>query len=234
MSQQDFTIETGTARMAARLTLPERPDGVVVIVHGPYESHAIEGALRWETSFEQAGLASLTVDLTSGFDGAYHVNEPMRRHVIYMLAQRLVATTLWLRVNGATCSLPIAYFATGLGASAACAAAVACTNEPTCIVCWDGRLDLVEPELLARVRAPMLLLVSDSEHELMADTRSAAAALHSEHALQIVPRAGRMYVDTAAYQYVESSTRGWLDKHLRVTPVVHRAAVAPSAPARSP
>jgi putative phosphoribosyl transferase len=174
-----------------------------------------------------ATASVVAVDLTSGVNGAHHVNEPMRRHAIHVLAQRLVATTEWLRRYRATCALPVAYVGTGLAASAACAAAVARADDAACIVSWDGRLDLVGHDLLNRLRAPVLLLVSEGDHELAVETRMACAHLRTEHSLKVVPRAERTNVDDALGQ-VEAYTRVWLNECLRADDHV-TANIGPSA-----
>jgi putative phosphoribosyl transferase len=214
MAKSEVTIETATARLRAQLTLPDGAFGVVVLAHAAHECGPALDA-RLVASLSRVGLACLTVDLTIGISHARHENEAARRHEIHVLGQRLLATTRWLRRNRSTSALPVAFFATGLGASAACAAAVASQGDATCIVAWDGRIDLVGHDLLNRLRAPILLMVSDENRDLLAWTRWSCAHIGVEHHVQAVPGQSPLEADDDTLSQVERHALIWLRECMR-------------------
>jgi putative phosphoribosyl transferase len=219
---QQLTIPTGTTVLSARLLLPEQPSGVVLRVHGAHPTHDLEVESAVAHQLAGRGLATVDVDLSFGIDGENRSDESMQRHAMHVIAQRLMVTTSWLRSFRSTASLPIGYFAFGVGGGAACVAAAARPAEVACIVTWQGRLDLVGHDLLGLVRAPTLVLVQDDEAQLLAGTRVACAHLHAEHSIKLVESAAGCGLPAVSEQ-VASYAQVWFEQFLRAdTPAVAR------------
>ena len=76
----------------------------------------------------------------------------------FLLADRLVQATRWLRRQPEVAELPIGYFGASTGAAAALRAAAALGDEIAAVVSRGGRPDIAGASL-AKVTAPTLLIV---------------------------------------------------------------------------
>jgi putative phosphoribosyl transferase len=211
---QQVTIPTDTTVLSAHVLLPEDAVGIVVRVHGAYPCHdpAVEAEVA--NRLAQQHMATVSVELAFGLDGAEQVDDCMRRHAMHVIAQRLIATTSWLRSFRGTGALPIGYFGVGIGGGAACVAAAARPADVACVVTWEGRVDLVGRDLLRSLRAPTLLLVRDDDSELLADTRMACAHLRVEHGVKLV-ETGLAWGGEDATHQVARYAQVWFEQFLR-------------------
>lgn len=117
----EVTIPAGPVRLHGRLTVPERPSGVVVFVHGSGSSqHSPRNRFAAEV-LQNAGWATLLFDLLTPEEELDRANV----FDVELLADRLVEVTGWVRRHAACAGLPIGYFGASTGAAAALWAAAA-------------------------------------------------------------------------------------------------------------
>jgi putative phosphoribosyl transferase len=76
-----------------------------------------------------------------------------------------------------------------------------------------GRPDLALP-VLARVRAPTLLVVGGHDREVLALNREALAALTGEKVLDIVPGATHLFEEPGTLERVAALAAAWFLDHL--------------------
>jgi hypothetical protein len=224
VTHDELTIPTDTTLLSARLHLPDTPTGLVLVAHGAF---ACELAVAPLLASDNSGLAVVTAELSSGTSAALEADDRTRRDVMHVLGQRLATMTRWLRNFRITARLPIGYFGCGVGAGAACAAAVACSSMVSCLATWQGRIDLVGHDLLQRVRVPSLLLVSDRDLALLAATRMARIHLGSGHATKVLHGMSASARDDALLACATDYARPWLAKQLRDS-ALRRGTVQPS------
>ena len=81
------------------------------------------------------------------------------------------------------------------------------------MVSRGGRPDLAGP-VLARVRAPTLLIVGGNDVPVIAMNREALAQLRCEKRLEIVPRATHLFEEPGALDEVARLAREWFVRYL--------------------
>src|SRR5204863_3943369 len=119
------------------------------------------------------------------------------RFDVELLADRLIATTGWLRQQTSPDGLPIGYFGASTGAAAALIAAAQRPEGIGAVVSRGGRADLAGPRL-AHVRAPTLLIVGSSDRVVVELNQQALTRLRPEAELEIVAGATHLYAEPGA------------------------------------
>src|SRR5438105_5173552 len=148
--------------LSGDLVIPEAALGVVLFAHGSGSSRHSTRNRYVAGILQQGGLATLLLDLLTPAEEEIDVRTRRLRFDINMLAERLMEASDWLRREGSTYDLPIAYFGASTGAGAALMAAAERVSEVRAVVSRGGRPDLAGPSL-ARVLAPVLLLVGGND-----------------------------------------------------------------------
>jgi putative phosphoribosyl transferase len=141
------------AHLCAHLTVPEQSMATVVFAHGSGSSRHSPRNRRVASVLNEAGLATLLVDLLTPQEELDRTNV----FDIELLAERLNDVTTWVRREPETGAKPVAYFGASTGAGAALWAASDPDADIVAVVSRGGRPDLAGPRLHA-VRAPTLLI----------------------------------------------------------------------------
>lgn len=122
---EEVAIPVGMVRLAGRLTVPERAQGVIVFAHGSGSSrHSPRNRFVAEV-LQRAGLATLLFDLLTPQEELNRANV----FGIELLAGRLAEATRWVRRQPECAGLAVAYF--GASAGSPCR----CRTGPTWIGC---------------------------------------------------------------------------------------------------
>jgi putative phosphoribosyl transferase len=131
---------------------------------------------------------------------------------VELLTARLQAACEWLRADPAAAGLPIGLFGASTGAAAALSAAA---DDATigAVVSRGGRPDLA-PDVLARVRAPTLLVVGGADELVVECNRWAAARLGGECRIEVVAGAGHLFEEEGALERVAALAADWFARHL--------------------
>ncbi|HEY3531487.1 MAG TPA: alpha/beta hydrolase, partial [Casimicrobiaceae bacterium] len=99
------------------------------------------------------------------------------------------------------------------------AALVAAAQRPDrvrAVVSRGGRPDLAGVDVLARVRAPTLLIVGGRDDVVLDLNRRALALMNGEKRLEIVPGATHLFEEPGTLERVASLAGGWLVEFLVV------------------
>jgi dienelactone hydrolase len=174
--------------------------------HSPRNRYVAE-ALR------EGGLATLLIDLLTSAEDREDARSARLRFDIALLARRVAAATAWLTENPATSRLRIGCFGASTGAAAALVAAAERPNDVGAVVSRGGRPDLAIP-VLARVKAPTLLIVGSLDLPVIDMNREALEHLQVEKRLEIVPGATHLFEEPGALEQVAHLARQWFQTYL--------------------
>ncbi len=201
----------GAKKLPGMLAVPPAAKGLVIFAHGSGSSRLSPRNLAAAARFNSEGFATLLFDLLTAGESAE------RRNVfdIPLLIRRLGEAISWSRDDRRVRHLPIALF----GASTGAAAAIGAAADPLhvfAVVSRGGRPDLAG-ELLARVKAPTLLIVGGDDHEVITLNRTALAVMRCPARLLIVPGAGHLFEEPGTLHEALNAAVDWLETHIRTS-----------------
>ena len=212
--------------LKGRLAMPEAPRGLVLFAHGSGSGRLSPRNVAVAETLEARGIATLLFDLMTQEEAED------RRNVfdIPLLAERVVAASLWAASEPDLAHLPLGLFGASTGAGAALMAAAEMHDRVAAVVSRGGRPDLAGARL-AEVHAPTLLIVGGNDTHVLALNRKALAALDCEKLLRIVPGAGHLFEEPGALEMAAETAAAWFEHHLEP---VETPVAAPTAPAAAP
>lgn len=195
------------------LVVPESAQGVVLFAHGSGSGRFSPRNQQVAEVLQQAGLATLLVDLLTEEEEAVDETTAEFRFDIGFLARRLIAVTDWLSEQAGTRELRIGYFGASTGAAAALRAAPDRADAIAAIVSRGGRPDLAGPKLDG-VSAPTLLIVGERDVAVLKLNQDALEHISAEKHLEIVPGATHLFEEPGALDTVAELARDWFLEHL--------------------
>ena len=195
------------------LHLPEHAIGIVLFAHGSGSSRHSPRNRHVARVLNEAGLATLLVDLLTRDEERVDTLTRHLRFDIDLLARRLVGVTGWLAGQAATRAMTVGYFGASTGAGAALVAAASLPGQVGAVVSRGGRPDLAGP-MLPRVKAPTLLVVGGNDTRVIAMNREAMARLRAERELVVVPGATHLFEEPGALESVAKLARDWFLAYL--------------------
>jgi putative phosphoribosyl transferase len=203
----------GVGSIEGDLVIPADARGMVVFVHGSGSNRRSPRNLFVAGSLQMAGLATLLLDLLTPAEAAEAEASKRNGLDIPLLASRVLAATRWVSVQPRTRGLGIGYFGASTGAAAALAAAAENPQLVAAVVSRGGRPDLVPGSMLARVHAPVLLVVGSRDEEVLGLNRAALRHLPSAQ-LTVVPGATHLFEEPGALEQVARLAVGWFTGRL--------------------
>jgi dienelactone hydrolase len=208
------SVNAGRVTLEGDLSVPPRASGVVLFAHGSGSGRHSPRNRYVARVLQQAGLATLLIDLLTEEEEAVDLQTAQLRFDIGLLAERLVGATDWLGRNPDTMNLRVGYFGASTGGGAALVAAAERPEAVGAIVSRGGRPDLAG-SALPRVKAPTLLIVGGNDAPVIALNRQAMAELHAETRLEIVPGATHLFEEPGTLEQVADLARDWFLSHLQ-------------------
>ena len=205
-------VPAGPVELAGNLSVPEEAGGVVLFAHGSGSGRHSPRNRHVARTLEEAGLATLLIDLLTPEEEADRESGHLRFEV-GLLARRLAGATHWLRQNPDTRDLPVGYFGASTGAGAALVAAAERPREVGAVVSRGGRPDLAG-DTLPLVEAPTLLIVGSDDETVIRMNEEALGRLRAEKRLEIVPGAGHLFEEPGTLEEVARLAAGWFTRHL--------------------
>ena len=209
-------IPVGSIYLRGHLLLADSPRGIVIVANGDGDHLYDESNAYVARQLAAAGFATLAIDLLTPRESAEDAETSALRFHQSLLASRLVKVTHWLRSRPVFRELEIGYFASGLCAGAAIAAASVAANVGA-VVCRGARVDLVVPQI-QNVRAPVLLLVGERDTAHIAASRGAYWMLPESARLEVIPNAGHLLDDVLALERVVDEAEQWFGDALDSRP----------------
>jgi putative phosphoribosyl transferase len=209
-------IPAGPVELEGNLSLPSNASGIVLFAHGSGSSRHSPRNRFVAEQLQQAGLATLLIDLLTAEEEIADRPSGYLRFDIPLLAQRLGYVTDWLKQNQSTHALKIGYFGASTGAGAALLTAADHSQDVAAIVSRGGRPDLAGDALL-RVKAPTLLIVGGEDRQVIRLNETALAQIHGEKRLDIIPGATHLFEEPGTLEQVASLARLWFEHYLVFT-----------------
>ncbi|MDP2241989.1 MAG: dienelactone hydrolase family protein [Burkholderiales bacterium] len=206
-------VSLADAALAGSLTVPADAPGIVVFVHGSGSSRFSPRNRAVATTLNEAGLATLLFDLLTAEENEIDLRTRKLRFDIELLTERLVGAIDWLGGRAEVADLPAGLFGASTGAAAALRAAAVRPHAVGAVVSRGGRPDLAGAAL-PRVEAPTLLIVGGDDGPVITMNQEAAAQLHCEHRLHIVPGATHLFEEPGKLEQVATLARDWFLLHL--------------------
>jgi len=185
----------------------------VVFAHGSGSSRHSPRNRYVAGVLQQAGLATLLIDLLTAAEEQVDLQTAHLRFDIDLLAARLAGAADWLAAQPATADLGLGLFGASTGAAAALVAAAQRPGAVRAIVSRGGRPDLAGAAL-PQVQAPTLLIVGGADVPVIGMNESAAAQMRAPHRLVIVPGATHLFEEPGTLEAVARLARDWFTAHL--------------------
>lgn len=213
VEHRSVQVPSGPISLEGHLSVPENARGVVLFAHGSGSSrHSPRNRYVAET-LNEAGLATLLIDLLTRDEEAEDRQKEHLRFNIDFLAERLTDATEWIAQSQDIHHLNICYFGASTGAAAALVAAAELGEAISAVVSRGGRPDLAGTAL-PNVKAPTLLIVGGNDLPVIDMNRGALEKLGGEKKLEIVPGATHLFEETGALEVVAQLARDWFDLYL--------------------
>lgn len=201
------TIPVGPAELEGELVIPAEARAVVLFAHGSGSSRHSPRNRFVAERLQQAGLGTLLFDLLTPLEADDRANV----FDVYMLADRLVKATRWLR--GGHADLRFGYFGASTGAAAALWAAAAPELNIGAVVSRGGRPDLAA-DRLPEVSAPTLLIVGGYDEVVIELNQRAEHLLGGPSQLAIVPGATHLFEEPGTLKAAADLARDWFTEYL--------------------
>ena len=209
LSEQEVSIPSGSVTLAGNLVLPGSCRSAVIFAHGSGSSRHSPRNRFVAGVLQEAGIGTLLFDLLTPGEDAVYAN----RFNIDLLAERLKASTLWLRKRPEAAGFSLGYFGASTGTAAALRAAAESGSVIRAVVSRGGRPDLAGPAL-PRVTAPVLLIVGGNDHHVLDLNREAYARIKAEKDLAIVPGATHLFEEPGALEEAARLAVEWFKERL--------------------
>jgi len=208
----DVVVDVDDARLDGLLSVPISARGVVLFAHGSGSGRASPRNALVAHVLEDAGLATLLVDLLTAAEQREDARTGLLRFDIELLGARVLGASAWLRERPVSSSLALGYFGASTGAAAALRAASE-LHDVFALVSRGGRPDLAR-ECLKSVRAPSLLIVGGDDVPIIPLNEEASKILGSIAELVAVPGATHLFEEPGALEEVARLSRDWFVGHL--------------------
>lgn len=204
---------TDKITIAGSLNVVDGARGIVLFAHGSGSSRFSPRNRYVAGMMQQAGLATLLIDLLTKEEEIVDLQTREMRFDIDLLSVRVIAATKWVLANSDIKKMPIGYFGASTGAAAALVAAAEFGELIAAVVSRGGRPDLAQDKLLS-VKAPTLLIVGGDDPVVIDINEKAIKQLRSEKKLAIVPGAGHLFEEPGNLEQVAQLAIEWFVKHL--------------------
>jgi dienelactone hydrolase len=222
---QPMRIAVDGALLGGDLNVPEGASGLVIFAHGSGSGRHSPRNRAVAAALQEERLATLLLDLLTREEEAVDERFGALRFDIPFLAKRLVDVTDAMAKDPRTKGLPVGYFGASTGGGAALLAAAARPELVRAVVSRGGRPDLAG-DALARVRAPVLLIVGSDDRTVLQLNRDALERIPAEKSLRIIPFATHLFPEAGALEEVARLAGEWFRRHLAAQPSARRAGSA--------
>lgn len=206
-------VRAGNVTLEGNLAVPDGATAIVLFAHGSGSSRHSPRNRFVAQALQAARLGTLLIDLLTLEEEAVDMRTRELRFDIGLLARRLIGVSDWIYRSSEISHLSLGYFGASTGAAAALIAAAERPEVTRAVVSRGGRPDLAG-EALSRVQAPTLLIVGGADYGVIELNQRAAAQMHAEHRLEIVPDATHLFEEPGALEQVARLAADWFNHHM--------------------
>lgn len=201
------------APLEGDLVIPRKARGIVVFAHGSGSSRKSPRNKFVAGVMQETGLATLLFDLLTAKEEQIDNITAQLRFDIEFLSRRLKGAVDWVARYKDTSSMNIGLFGASTGAAAALVTAAERPQTVKAVVSRGGRPDLAA-SYLARVKAPVLLIVGGLDTQVIELNQQAMEQLTSVKELSIVPGATHLFEEQGTLPQVADLAARWFAKYL--------------------
>lgn len=212
-TEHPLTIPCGEISLNGLLHLPREAKGIVIFAHGSGSSRFSPRNQYIAKELQQLKFATLLFDLLTEDEDIIDTQTREFRFDIELLAERLVATSQWVKDNAALHKLNIGLFGASTGGGAALVAAAKMPNQIKAVVSRGGRPDLAE-DALSEVKAPTLLIVGGDDSDVITLNEKALSRLTCVKQLEIVAGATHLFEEPGKLEDVARLAGKWFIHYL--------------------
>ena len=210
---EDVEIQLDGVVLHGDLATPPGAEALVLFAHGSGSSRFSSRNRAVASALQQAGLATLLIDLLTSEEERRDAVTGMYRFDIRLLAERVAFIGDWAARAPRSWPGGIGYFGASTGAAAALLAAAQHPEHVGAVVSRGGRPDLAGAAL-REVRAPTLLIVGGADAGVIDLNRDAFAQLRCPATLEVIPGATHLFEEPGALERVARLARRWFLHHL--------------------
>ena len=223
---ENVRVPAGAAACDGDLRVPERASGLVIFAHGSGSSRFSSRNRSVAGTLEDAGFATLLLDLLTPEEAAVDDLTREYRFDIARLGERVIAAADWAHARPDVGHLPLAIYGASTGAAAALIAAAERPRLTRAVISRGGRPDLAG-DALPRVQAPTLLIVGGNDEVVIEMNRDAMQQMRATVKLEIVPGATHLFEERGTLEQVSQLAVAWCREHLHVYPPEALDGIAP-------
>ncbi|MFN8664708.1 MAG: alpha/beta family hydrolase [Thermomicrobiales bacterium] len=210
---RELVMTVPGGQLGGVLTVPDGATGIVLFAHGSGSSRHSPRNRQVAEMLQQAGLATLLMDLLTREEDAVDQYTREFRFNIELLGDRVTEVTDWVAQNPETRDLPIGLFGASTGAAAALRAAAARPQFVRAVVSRGGRPDLAG-DSLPRVQAPTLLIVGAKDTQVIQLNDLARRQMQAPVQLVLVPGATHLFEEPGTLVAASGQARDWFLEYL--------------------
>jgi dienelactone hydrolase len=211
--ERTIAITAGGTTLQGDLNIPDRARGAVLFAHGSGSSRHSPRNRFVADVLQQAGLATLLLDLLTAEEEMAERDTHHLRFDIDLLAARLTVAVDWLTENISTRALDIGLFGASTGAGAALITAARRKDAVGAVVSRGGRPDLAG-DLLGSVQAPTLLLIGSLDGVVIELNEQALMQLSCEKEMRLITGATHLFEEPGTLKSVASAACDWFMRYL--------------------
>lgn len=208
-SEQHVRVPAGSVALDGDLILPQAAKAAVIFAHGSGSSRQSPRNRYVAGVLNNAKISTLLFDLLTREEDMVYEN----RFNIDLLTERLTAVTLWLRDLPQATNLRLGYFGASTGTASALRAAADLGPVISAVVSRGGRPDLAE-RALARIQAPVLLIVGGNDPRVIELNQRAYGRIVAEKRLELVPGATHLFEEAGTLEAAARLATAWFERHL--------------------
>ena len=205
----EIDIPIDEIHLKGNLRQAQNSKGIVLFSHGSGSSRLSSRNNYVADILLNNGFSSLLFDLLTPQEDAIYEN----RFDIYLLTNRLINVTKWIKNQSSVKQLPIGYFGASTGAASALSAASKLGKTIKAVVSRGGRPDLAMRDL-NQVKTPTLLLVGSNDGVVIELNKKAKANIHGICELKIIEGATHLFPEPGKLDLVAKETSDWFDTYL--------------------
>lgn len=211
---ENVEIRAGDRWLDGVLGLPPAPPGLIVLVERSGSTLKTSRGAFIADAIAAAGFATLQVALLA------HEEErrsPETWRHPHSLAPRIMAVLEWIGTQQTLKNLPLGMLARDDATASMIRVA---TRGVTClraIASRAGRPDLAGIEALRTLEIPLLLVVGELDHEVLARNKQAIALLPGPKELAIIAGASHAFEELGALEYASRTIADWFRRWLGQT-----------------
>lgn len=199
------------ANVRGYLSLVSGTKAIVIFVHGSYSSMLSARNLFVSKSLNYNGISTLLVNLLSENEKNRGNEYENLNFNIQFITHRLILITNWVLRHPKIKNFSLGYIGSSTGAAAALMASTMIT-EISAVACRGGRTDLVDPQILSRIKAHVLFIVGEEDLNIKSNNKKVFKKLNKTASKEMimVSKASHLFEESGKMDQVSNILNRWL------------------------